>query len=154
MIPRDGGNTFRGQAYFGGTAGGWQSSNHTDRLKSLGVLKVEGINRIFDVGVPQGGRIIRDRLWFATSARYYGTYNYVLDTFKDDGSQFRSEGKILSLVPRVTYQVTPKNKLAAHVDLQFVNRGPVLTPRYPAIVNGRGGDPETTNTRRDPSVPN
>jgi hypothetical protein len=154
MIPRDGGNTFHGQGYLGGTAGSWQSNNLTPRLKNLGVLKVEGIDRIFDFGVSEGGRIVRDRLWFAASARYYGTYNYVLDTFKDDGSQYRAEGKILSLVPRLTYQVTPKNKVVAHFDLQYVNRGPVLTPKYPPVVNGRGGDPETTNTRRDPSVPN
>src|SRR5262245_15404720 len=39
IIPKDGGNTFRGQGYFAGSNGDWQSNNVTDDLVARGLLR-------------------------------------------------------------------------------------------------------------------
>src|SRR5262245_23788078 len=39
IIPKDGGNTFRGAAYLGGSSGDWQSSNVTEDLEARGLLE-------------------------------------------------------------------------------------------------------------------
>jgi hypothetical protein len=48
MIPKDGGNTFSGSAFFGGTGSGLQSNNLTDELVGQGLTSVNGVRRVYD----------------------------------------------------------------------------------------------------------
>ena len=59
---------------------------------------------------------MRDKLWFFTSARYYSVNNFVANTFFDDGSPGIDDQYIKSAMARVTWQISPRNKLAAYFD--------------------------------------
>jgi hypothetical protein len=153
MIPKDGGNTFSGSLYVGGSDGAWMADNFTQELRNQGILAINRITGIFDYGVTQGGPILRDRLWFHVSTRYWGVNQFVPDSFLDDGSQYVVEGSIFAATPRLTYQMTRNNKFRVHLDRQSKIRGPKLQARYPAIINGLGADPETATTWQDWRIP-
>src|SRR5206468_1485451 len=62
MIPKDGGNSFKGGGFFGGTAHGWQSDNNDDALKARGFLFRNFVQHVQDFNFNMGGPIIRDKL--------------------------------------------------------------------------------------------
>jgi hypothetical protein len=73
LVPRSGGNTFAGTAFFNG-AGSWSRGNNlTDDLRAIGLTQTPGIIRSYDASGSFGGPIAKDRLWF------YGGYRN-LDT--------------------------------------------------------------------------
>ena len=92
MIPKDGGNEFHGTSYIGGSNGEWMADNFTQELKDRGILAINRITGIFDYGATQGGPILKDRLWFHFSGRYWGVNQFVPDSFLDDGSQYVDRG--------------------------------------------------------------
>ncbi len=157
MIPTDGGNIFKGTAYVGESRGAWQSDNFTQRLKSLGLTQIGRIVQIYDYSATVGGPVIKGRLWYHMSARNWGNSLPTADSFYDDGRQATTDGHIVAFVPRLTYQITPRNKLTVHGERQGKNQGPRLrTPAvYPAIIlpGQRGNDPETATTWKDGSRP-
>lgn len=152
MIPKDGGNTLSGNAYAGLTEGSWQSNNLTQRLVNRGLASLGKLEQIFDYSVTQGGPIVRNKVWFFGALRYWGRKTPVANSFYDDGSQFISESAFLAPNPRLTYQVTPRNKLIWQIE----RSGPIVGPRlsapavYPAIIvpGQRGNDPETATQTR------
>ena len=155
MIPRDGGNTFSGTAYTGGTIGAWHADNFSQRLRDRGLTSTDSVNRIFDYSATVGGPVIRDRLWFHATARYWGTRLPLADQFYNDGSEYVRHGDILSVIPRLTYQATPRNKFSVQVERQGKTVGPKLTAIYPVVqLEGqRGADPETAGSWNKPSRP-
>lgn len=153
MIPKDGGNSFSGTSYIGGSDGSWMADNFTDDLRRTGILAINRITGIFDYGATQGGPILKDKLWFHFSGRYWGVNQFVPDSFLDDGSQYVVEGSIVAMTPRITYQATRANKFRVHLDRQSKIRGPRLQARYPAVINGLGADPETASTWQDWRIP-
>ena len=155
MIPRDGGNTFSGTGYVGGTLGAWQSDNFTQDIKDRGVTSIDRVDRIFDYSTTLGGPLIRDRIWFHFTARYWGTRLPVADQFYNDGSQYVRHGDILSVIPRLTFQATPRNKFTVMVERQGKTVGPKLEAEFPPIIleGQRGTDPETAGSWNKPSRP-
>jgi hypothetical protein len=89
-VPKDGGNTFT--VYFSGTGMNehMQGSNLTDRLRDRGVTTIGKSKKIWDFGGGVGGPIKRDRLWFYTAHRYWGSQEYAADVFynKTQGTPF------------------------------------------------------------------
>src|SRR6476659_11165331 len=81
MIPKDGGNTFKGGGFFGGTAHGWQSDNNDDALKARGFLYRNFVQHVQDFNVNAGGPIVRDRLWFFSTARHVSVAEGVANTY-------------------------------------------------------------------------
>ena len=77
IVPKDGGNTFRGSA-FGNTAKSWmQASNFTQSLKDQGLRTPGKLNNLYDVDAQGGGRIVRDKLWFYATVRKVVSNNTV-----------------------------------------------------------------------------
>src|SRR4029077_14918714 len=72
MIPKDGGNTFKGQGFAAYTSGSLQSNNFTQKLKAAGLTAGPSVVRIFVYNGAFGGPIKRDKLWFFATARYWG----------------------------------------------------------------------------------
>ena len=71
LVPRSGGNPFRGSAFIN-NAGDWSRGNNlTDELRAVGTESAEtpGIINSYDASVSYGGPIKRDRLWFFGSYR-------------------------------------------------------------------------------------
>ncbi len=73
IVPRSGGNTFGGQAFYN-TAGKWSTGdNIDDELRAVGIATNPGLINAYDASAALGGPIKRDRLWFYGSYRQYST---------------------------------------------------------------------------------
>jgi len=116
MIPREGGNRFSGDFKYALRPGEWQSSNLTARHTARGLTTGNATDRIVDVTGAIGGPIMRSKLWFFSSARYYSVNNFVANTTFDDGSQGIDDQYIKSAMARLTWQISPTNKLSAYFD--------------------------------------
>ena len=140
MIPREGGNTFSGSFNASYRPGTWQSDNVSQRLQDLGLKAGSGnaTDKIAEYTFGQGGPITRDKLWFFTSAAYFRVNNFIANTEFNDGSQGIDDQLIKSLLVRLTWQATPKNKLSAFFDEVDKYRGHDMQSLY---------DPETAAIR-------
>jgi hypothetical protein len=77
LVPRSGGNNFRGQAFMN-NAGDWSRGNNLDdELRAVGIDEPPGIISSYDASVSYGGPIKRDRLWFFGSYRKLDTASNV-----------------------------------------------------------------------------
>ena len=73
LVPRAGGNQFRGSAFYN-SAGDWSRGNNiTDELRAAGITETPGIIKAYDASLSYGGPIKRDRLWFYGSVRQLNT---------------------------------------------------------------------------------
>ena len=145
IIPKEGGNTFSGQTYFGKTPGSWMADNLSDDLISRGVGDLGELNKIFDYSGAIGGPILRDKIWFFNSTRYWGVWGPVPDRLYNDGTVFTNEEDIISNVLRITTQLNSNNKFSVGLDRLNKRRGPIVQAEYPAVLlpGQRGPDPET-----------
>ena len=130
MIPRDGGNRFNGNFFSAWKDGKWQGDNLTQDLQDRGLLTRSAIERIYDFNVSQGGPIKRNKLWFFASARAWSVDAPIANTFVSDGTsegfnnclklkncpQGVDDQKIKSAMARLTWQMSPRNKLSAYFD--------------------------------------
>ena len=81
LIPKSGGNRFSGTAFFS-QAGDWsQGSNIDDGLRALNFVDPPVIHKQWDISYAQGGPIMRDRLWFYTTAKTRGVHQAVPNLF-------------------------------------------------------------------------
>ena len=113
--------------------GGWQSDNLTDELVSRGLTNVTTIDKIWDVNPAAGGPIVKDRLWFFTSVRYWGNKtnvegiweNATLNTpfYTPDYNRPGQNGDTQNASEniRLTWQVNSKHRLALYYDVQQRN---------------------------------
>jgi hypothetical protein len=125
FIPRDGGNRFADSTFFTFSNGALASTNFTEALRNAGLRTPNEIKRNWDLNAAVGGPIKRDKIWFWFSSRYNGVENwapvfenqnaykpteylYVPDTSKRGLLKGRSYNSSL----RVTWQATPRNKIA------------------------------------------
>jgi hypothetical protein len=138
MIPREGGNRFSGDFKMASRPGAWQGDNLTDRHQAAGLTAGNATDRIIDYTFSLGGPIMKDRLWFFTSARYFSVNNFIADTFTDDGSQGIDDQFIRSAMARLTWQVSPRNKLSGYFDEVDKYRGHDMQSYF---------DPETAATQ-------
>jgi hypothetical protein len=136
MIPREGGNRFNGDFKMAYRPGEWQSNNLTQRHINRGLEAGNATDRIIDYTFALGGPIMRDKLWFFTSARYFSVNNFIANTFFDDGSQGVDDQFIKSAMARLTWQVSPRNKITGYFDEVDKYRGHDMQSNY---------DPETAS---------
>lgn len=140
IVPKTGGNAFRGTA-FGSTAGKWsQSSNLDDELRGFGITEPPGLIRNWDTNFSIGGPIKRDRLWFFNNLRSYGTHQDIPGLYANanalDGSKWnyvkdpnvkaRSAGAKKIEAIRLTSQITPRNKAGFYWEYQANCTGSAL----------------------------
>jgi len=115
MIPKDGGNQFRGTMFLSGANKGLQSNN-SDDARAQGLAAPDSLNKVWDFNASEGGPLQRNRLWFFTSYRDWGVYQYIANSFFKNGDQTIDDASIRSGMLRLTAQVTPKNKFAVYLD--------------------------------------
>src|SRR5436190_24058443 len=129
MIPKEGGNTFRGTFFVNGANDAFQSDNFSDDLKQQGLAAVNRVKRVWDVNGSIGGPIKKNALWFYFASRYWGLDKYPADSFydadpryyayaPDKGNQGVDDTWNKSNSTRLTWQASARNKLTAFVDLQ------------------------------------
>jgi hypothetical protein len=136
MVPKDGGNTFRGSVFGNYSGEGWQANNLRSNLRgSLAtnpnnvITNVSEILKIWDFNPSVGGPLKRDRLWFQGTFRHWGVEKTVVDSYFDaDPSPYRysadlskpgvDDGHIVSRAGRFTWQATSNDKLSYYHDDQ------------------------------------
>jgi hypothetical protein len=123
-VPREGGNTLRGSFYFGYANSAMQGSNFNDALRAAGISAPNELLRVWEVTPTVGGPIIRDKLWWLTSARHQGTRNLMAGMYYNKNAaditkwnyepdldrRAMEDGTWRSISSRLTLQATTKNK--------------------------------------------
>jgi hypothetical protein len=115
MIPKDGGNTFKGTVFLSGANENFQSTNDTD-ARAEGLAAPDALNKVWDLNIAEGGPIKKDRMWFFASYRDWGVYQYIANSFFANGDQTVDDASIRSGMVRLTTQIGSKNKFAAYLD--------------------------------------
>jgi hypothetical protein len=115
MIPKDGGNAFKGTLFLSGANQGLQSNN-SDDARAKGLAAPDSLNKVWDFNVAEGGPISKDKLWFFASYRDWGVYQYIANSFFKNGDQTIDDASIRSGVLRLTTQLGSKNKVSAYLD--------------------------------------
>jgi hypothetical protein len=132
VVPKSGGNTFKGEAFASG-AGSWsQGNNLDDTLRAYGIQNPPTIHNNYDTSGAIGGPIRKDRLWFYGTVRYFGqaqdipgayananagnaaAWTYVANpaiTDRNASSQNIYNG-------RITWQASERNKFSFYEDYQ------------------------------------
>jgi len=160
MIPREGGNRFSGAFFSAWSDGAWQADNLTQRVRDRGLRANDKIDKIYDFNLSVGGPVMKDKLWFFTSARKWGVNSPVADVFfvpsgtpfptgsaqcqsgALDCEQAIDDQQITSGMARLTWQISTKNKLGVYYDRLSKTRGRDMTA---------GTDPATASfTWRSP----
>jgi len=146
MVPKDGGNSFRGQI-----TGNFANNNFaSDNCGSAGIgqpcsrsnltgsttfnannrlTNVSEIQDIWDVNPSVGGPIVRDKLWFHYTFRHWGVNKTVADSYFDaNDSPFIyspdfnrrgiDDGHIVSNAGRISWAMTSKDKISVYHDNQ------------------------------------
>jgi hypothetical protein len=132
MTSRDGGNDFKG--YGLAQYAKWQTNNYRSDLQAAGLRTPDRTIRIWDTQASLGGPIMRDKLWFFFTNRYNGGDFLIGNSFYRDPAQctelerpYNCQGIddnwIESAVGRVTYQATPRNKIAGFYSRENKFRG-------------------------------
>jgi hypothetical protein len=132
IVPKSGGNEFRGAAFYSGSGDWAQSNNVDDRLKGFGILQPPALRTNWDSSFSLGGPIKRDRLWFFANLRGWANASVIdginanklagdatrWDYERDTSIESRqAEGrKIIAL--RLTAQVTSRNRVTFSHDHQ------------------------------------
>ncbi len=130
MIPKDGGNVFTFGALGTYTNPHLQGDNLNDTLRARGLSSPGKVLHAYDANVTVGGPVRRDRLWFLAATRFMGTKNQIagryfnrtqgtpLFTADLDRPQFRQDW-LRSQAVRLTWQVSPRNKVTGFADPQY-----------------------------------
>ena len=146
MVPKDGGNSFKG-VIFGNYAGESFASDNCaapglgqfctrDNLsgdvtfnKSNTLTNVSDIRKIWDFNPSIGGPIKKDKLWFNFTFRHWGVNKTTPDSFfdsdpsplvyaKDLSRPGIDDGHIVSRAGRLAYQASQKDKITWYHDWQ------------------------------------
>jgi hypothetical protein len=130
MIPKAGGNVFKGSLFGSYEPGRWQSNNIDAALRQRGFAAGNTVKLVQDLNLGLGGPIVTDRLWFFGGYRRWGVNQaiansfYNLDsthvTYKPDLThQVENPQMINSGVLRLTSRLSDKHKVAAYLDRIF-----------------------------------
>jgi carboxypeptidase family protein len=136
IIPKSGGNTRHGSLFASGTGRRLQSDNLTPSLKDQGVMSATPLRKVYDVSGTFGGPVQKDRVWFFVDAHTGGStkdsasvyYNlnagnpsqwlYAPDVERREYSDRTFENGSV----RMTWHVTPRNKVSGFWDAQTLCR--------------------------------
>ena len=80
IVPKTGGNTFRGSGSFQFSNSSLQSDNYNDTLRAA-LSKPSSLLSLYDVDGALGGPIKKDKLWFFFLSRTYGSGTSVTGMF-------------------------------------------------------------------------
>jgi len=156
MIPKEGGNRFSGSLFAGYESSSLQSDNLSDFLAANGVKTVDKIGKYQDINGTVGGPIAKDKLWFFGSARFFTVNKPIANTYVSDGTKagilacanaLAGRGGALcpqgvdpqhqySGLARMTWQISPRQKLSGYYDRIHKVRGAAMSP----------GDDQTTSS--------
>ena len=171
VAPKEGGNSLHGSLFAGFESNGLQSDNLSPFLASHGVRAVDQIGTYRDIDVTLGGPIKKDKLWFFGSSRFFTVNKPVANSFYMPAGrtyadcvnavvackQAINDQSINSVLLRLTWQVSPRNKLSAYMDRLFKSRDHDVGPGDdPATAGGFWNSPiyETSTIKWTSTISN
>jgi Carboxypeptidase regulatory-like domain/TonB dependent receptor-like, beta-barrel len=110
-VVKSGGNNFHGTGSYNNTSADLQSDNIDEDLEAQGITSGGRLAARYSYNGDLGGRIVRDKLWFYGAARRMVDENEVLNTYKPDGSQAALYDMAWTHTEKLSYQMTPSNKV-------------------------------------------
>jgi carboxypeptidase family protein len=136
IVPKTGGNTMRGSVYFSGTDGALQSNNVTPVLEAQGVTTAGPLTDVYDLSGTFGGPIRHDRAWYFLTAHTGGSTRDVPNVYfnlnagdptkwlyaPDVTRREFSDRTYENVSGRVTWQITPRNRVSGFWDAQSLCR--------------------------------
>ena len=137
MIPKDGGNTLKGDVFFSATGVSLQANPLTPDLVSQGLQAGNALESIHDLNISAGGPIKKDRVWLFGSMRHWGVNQTLANSFygatpfsptdvaftPDLNNQAVDNNLIKDFMLRTTWQVSPRNKFSFYFDKLIKFRG-------------------------------
>ncbi|MBI3401859.1 MAG: TonB-dependent receptor [Acidobacteria bacterium] len=81
IIPKEGGNTYRGYFFSNFANASMQSDNLSSDLVTAGLKAVNRVKKLWDLNPVVGGPIVPDKLWFLGGVRYNGAQSYLAGMF-------------------------------------------------------------------------
>jgi hypothetical protein len=142
IVPKTGGNQFRGSAFYS-TSGDWATSNNlNDQLRSLGITQPPALRKNWDGNGSIGGPLKHDRFWFFANIRNWGNASVVDGIFANryagDASHWdyaanpaieaRNAESRQIYAGRLTAQLSPRNRITFSHDYQHRCGGSSLAP--------------------------
>ena len=136
IVPSSGGNTMHGSVFASGTGRRLQSDNLTQALRDQGVSAAPPLTGVYDVSGTFGGPIRTDRAWYFVNAHTGGSTRdspnvyYNLNAadpskwlYSPDYDRIQySDRTFENASGRVTWQVTPRNRVSGFWDAQAICR--------------------------------
>lgn len=130
LVPRDGGNVLSGTVIGSFANDSMAGDNFTDDLKNRGLRTPNSIDKLWDFNPGVGGPVRQNELWFFTSVRHTGANNFVGGALKnanagnpnawtylaDPNQPVVNRNTWKNGGARLTWQATPKHKLAVGTD--------------------------------------
>ena len=134
MIPKDGGNAFKGTVFGNWANRSMQSRNLDQELVDRGLQSIGRLDRMWDTTASIGGPVKRDKIWFFATAGWKDLSKTVPDSFHDAnlfdhvftydyGQPGHDEGYQKTANARVTWQATVRDKISASYDIHDKFRG-------------------------------
>jgi len=135
IVTKTGGNTFAGGMFISGTGDALQGSN----IEGSGLTATNSMKKLWEINPSFGGPIVRDKLWFFGTFRYQNSRQNVASMWRNlnagdptkwtylpaDGKDGRTldqavtDGLWKQSNGRVTWQMTPRNKLSFWNSVQY-----------------------------------
>ena len=136
IVPKPGGNITRASLFASGTGEQLQSDNLTPSLKSQGFVAPTPLTKVYDFSTTIGGPIVKDRIWYTAhaktggSTKVSGNVYYNLNAGRptewlyapDRDRPAYSDRTFENASVRVTWQLTPRNKVGGFWDAQALCR--------------------------------
>jgi hypothetical protein len=129
VIPRDGGNDFRGDFDGAFTNQSLQGSNYTQELRDRGLAVANTLDQYYDINPSYGGPVKRDKLWFFATSRYLHTASVAPVFFNrnagnpnvwtydpDPTREVQDDNTYKAIYGRATWQATSKHKIGLSYD--------------------------------------
>ena len=164
VVPKTGGNQIHGSMFYSGSGKRLQADNSGGKIAAPTPL-----TKVYDVNGAVGGPVWRDRLWYFATARTQGSTrvnaNQFTNTNAGDPTRWLyapdvskpgfSDRTWENVSGRLTWQVTPRNKIGGYWDEQWVCRkceGNTIGITTPPVVAPEANGPNQTLPLRVPQA--
>ena len=132
LVPREGGNTFRGSIFGTFANDKFEANNYTPELQARGLGAPNNLKRVYDFNPVIGGPILRQTLWFFVGTRWVENNKFIAGRFfnlnagnpdawtyqPDLSRQAFEKSTQRSVNGRLTWQASARNKFGFYIDDQ------------------------------------
>jgi hypothetical protein len=153
IVPKEGGNSFKGSFYASGVSERMIGDNFTDELEDRGLATPGKYQKVWDFNLGVGGPVLTDRLWFFGQVRDEGSHRTIPGMFAnlnagnptawtyvpDTTRPAVAAASFRTMALRLTGQAA-NNKISVFWDEQIPCEGGALVPEATACRHSGDGE--------------